>query len=95
MAIGLPNIHLDKCAGQLLRFPRRGHFARAQTHDHVLHPNGLTGLQRDVADDAVALVKNTKNGDPFRHGRDAFGGSNCLWHVDSNGFIAANLIIAA
>jgi hypothetical protein len=33
-----PDIELDEGAGELLRFPRRGRFAGAQTNDHVLPP---------------------------------------------------------
>jgi hypothetical protein len=61
------DVDLDEGAGQLLRLPRRGRLAGAQLHLDVLPPRRLTGVQSDVADDAVALVEDCEHRDPLRH----------------------------
>jgi hypothetical protein len=68
LAVGPLDVELDERAGERLRLPRRGGFARAQPHDDVLPPHRLAGTKRDVLDDAVALVEDAKNGDALRHG---------------------------
>jgi hypothetical protein len=65
------DIDLDECAGQSLRFPRRGRLACAQANDDVLPADRLSGVERDVLDDAVALVEDRQHRDALSHGRDA------------------------
>jgi hypothetical protein len=64
------HIELDEGAGQRLRLPRRRFLAGAQPHDRILDPHRLTGLQHQVADDAIALVEEAEHRDPLRHWRD-------------------------
>jgi hypothetical protein len=67
--VRLLHVELDECAGQLLVFPRRRRFARAQPHDDVFPPDRLPGVERDILDDAVALVEDAKHRDALRHRR--------------------------
>jgi hypothetical protein len=69
--VRLLHVELDERARQFLIFPRRRRFARAQAHDHVLPPNRLAGMKRDVLDDPVALVEDAEHRDALRHRRDA------------------------
>jgi hypothetical protein len=69
--VRLLDVDLDERARQLLFFPRRGRFARTQPHDYILPPRGLAGVERDILDDAVALVEDAEHRDPLRHRRDA------------------------
>jgi hypothetical protein len=61
------HVDLYECARQLLGLPRRGLFAGAQAHDHILPADRLAGPQRDVLDDPVALVEDAEHGDALRH----------------------------
>jgi len=67
--VGLLHVELDKGAGQLFGFPRSGGLACTQANDHVLPADRLAGMKRDVLDDPVALVEDSKDGDALRHGR--------------------------
>jgi hypothetical protein len=69
LVVGPLDIDLDERPGQFFLFPRRGRLASAQPDDHVLPPRRLAGAQRDVLDDAVALVEHAQHGDPFGHWR--------------------------
>jgi hypothetical protein len=71
MFVGLLHVDLDKCTGQLLFFPRRGCFAGAQPHDHVFPPRRLTGVERNILNDAIALVEDADDRDALRHRRNA------------------------
>ena len=68
--VGLLDIELDESTRQLLAFPRCGCLAGAQPDNGVADANGLAGLHRQVARDAVALVEEPENGDALRHRRD-------------------------
>jgi hypothetical protein len=65
--VRLLNVELDEGAGQLFVFPGRGRFARAKPHDHVLPPNRLARVKRDILDDAVTLVEDSEHRDALRH----------------------------
>jgi hypothetical protein len=65
------DVDLDEGAGELLFLPRSGRFARAKPHDHVLPARGLSGMQRDILHDAVALVEDAEDRDALRHRRDS------------------------
>ena len=65
------DVDLDEGAGELLLFPRSCRLAGAQTHDDVLPPDRLAGMERHVLDDAVALVEDAEHGDALRHRGDA------------------------
>jgi hypothetical protein len=71
LPVGLLHVELDERAGELLVLPRRGRFARAQPHDRIFPAHRLTGMKRDVLDDAVALVEDPQNSDSLRHWRHA------------------------
>jgi hypothetical protein len=64
------DVELDERAGQLLFLPGRGLFAGAQPNDRVLPANRLAGPERDVLDDAVALVEDPEHRHALRHRRD-------------------------
>jgi hypothetical protein len=65
------DVELDERAGELLRFPRRGRLAGAQTDDHVLPARRLAGVQGDILDDAVTLVEDAEHRDALRHRGDS------------------------
>ena len=69
--VGAPDVDLEEGAGQLLLFPGRGRLAGAQPDDHVLRLRRLSGAKGKIADDPVALVEQTQNGDALAHGRNA------------------------
>ena len=71
MLARLEHVDLDKGAGKLFVFPRRGGFAGAQVHEHILPARGLARPKSDVLNDTVALVEDCKNGDALRHRRHA------------------------
>jgi hypothetical protein len=68
-ALGIGDVQLDEGAGQLLDLPGRGRLAGAKANDDVAHAQGLAGLQRQVALDAVALVQKADDGDALVHRR--------------------------
>jgi hypothetical protein len=67
--VRLLDVELDERAGQLFLFPRRGRLARAEPDDEVLPAGRLAGVERDILDDAVALVEDPQHRDPLRHRR--------------------------
>lgn len=71
MLVGLLNVDLDESARQLLHFPGSGRLTRAQANDHVLPAGRLAWVERDVLDDPIALVENSKDCDTLRHRRYA------------------------
>jgi hypothetical protein len=71
LLVGPLDIELDESPGQGLRFPWRRFLAGTQAHDRILDPHRLSRLQREVANDAVALVEKAEHRDPLRHRRDA------------------------
>lgn len=70
MTIRTADIDLDKGSGQLFLFPRRRRVARLQAHRYILDPHRLARLQRQVANDAVALVEEAEHRNPLSHRRD-------------------------
>jgi hypothetical protein len=71
LPVGLLHVDLDEGAGELLLFPWRCRLTRAQAHDHILPADRLSGVQRDVLNDAVALVEDAEHRGPLRHWRHA------------------------
>jgi hypothetical protein len=69
--VGALDVDLDEGASQFLDLPRRRRLAGPQADDHVLPPRRLTGVKRDVLDDAVALVEDAEHRDALRHWRHA------------------------
>jgi hypothetical protein len=67
--VGALHVELHESTGELLELPRRRRLARPQPHHCVLHSDRLARPDRQVADDAVALVEQAQNGDPLRHRR--------------------------
>jgi hypothetical protein len=65
------NVELHERSGQLLGLPRRRRLAGAEPHDGVFHADGLARLQREIADDSVALVEQAENRDALGHRSDA------------------------
>jgi hypothetical protein len=65
------HIDLHERAGELFLLPRRGRFARAQSHDQVFPARRLPRVERDILHDAVALVEDAEDGDALRHRRYA------------------------
>jgi hypothetical protein len=62
---------LDKGPGFLRAFPLGGAFAGAQPHDRPTDPDAFARFQRDIADQAIALVQQAEDSNPFRHRRYA------------------------
>jgi len=65
------HVDLDESASQLLGLPGRGRLAGAQPDDHILPSCRLAGMQRNILDDAVALVEDSDDRHALRHRRDA------------------------
>jgi hypothetical protein len=89
------HVDLDEGAGQLLRLPRRARLAGTQPDDDVLDADRLAGPQGQVLDDAVALIEQAEDGDPFgprRHARLVGGRAR---HLDGDGIALGRLIVAA
>ena len=82
-AVGLLHVQLDERSGQPLIVPRRAGFAGAQANDRILDAQRLTRLQRQVADDAIALVEEAQHRDPLAHWRDR-GGSSGARGIDGH-----------
>ncbi|KQN91587.1 hypothetical protein ASE90_01940 [Sphingomonas sp. Leaf67] len=53
----------------MLLLPRRGALAGTQADDHITDARRLTGLERQVAGFAVALVEQADHRDPLGHRR--------------------------
>ena len=73
MPVAAAHVELNEGAGQRILLPGRGLFAGAQAHDRIADAHRLPRLQRQVAADAVALVEQADDGDPFGHRRTAGG----------------------
>jgi hypothetical protein len=69
--VGALDVDLDERAGQLFFLPRGGGLAGAQAHEQILPARGLAGVQRDVFDDAVALVEDAEHRDALGHRRNS------------------------
>jgi hypothetical protein len=70
LTLRVAHVELDKGAGQLLHLPGRRRLAGAEPDDHIVRcTDRLSGLQRQVARDAVALVEQADHGDALRHRR--------------------------
>jgi hypothetical protein len=65
--VRLLDVDLHEGAGELFLFPRRRRFAGAKAHDHVLPADRLARMERDVLDDAVALVEDAQHSNALRH----------------------------
>jgi hypothetical protein len=62
-----PHVDLNERAGELLFFPRRRCFARAQANEQILPPRGLAWPKLDVAHDAVSLIEDAEHRDALGH----------------------------
>lgn len=71
MPVGAAHVELNEGAGQRILLPGRGLFAGTQAHDRIADAHRLPRLQRQVAADAVTLVEQADDGDPFGHRRAA------------------------
>jgi len=92
LAVGSQPVHLDEGAGQLSRFPRRARLAGTQPYGDVLHPHRLAWPERQVADDAVALVEQTQHRHSLGHRRHAPQVGRSARHVDRHGLVAFHLV---
>ena len=79
------DVELDERPGEAVIFPRRGRIAGAQADHGVAEADRLSGLERDVADDAVALVEQPKHRDALAHRSHARHRCHGLGHVDGDG----------
>ena len=82
---GLFDIKLDERPGEALIVPRRGCIAGAQADHGIAETDRLAGPQRDVADDAVALVEQPEHRDAFAHRGYAGNRLNRLRGVHGHG----------
>ena len=80
--VRLPDIELQEGACQRLFFPRRARLAGTKPNDGIFDPDRLTRPQSQVADDAVALVEQADNGNPFGHRRGSRLSGAGHGHVD-------------
>jgi hypothetical protein len=71
LILRVANVHLHEGARQLLDLPGSRGFACAKANDHVVHPDRLPWLQRQVPRNAVALVKEAEHRHPLGHRRGA------------------------
>jgi hypothetical protein len=62
---------LDKGAGFLRHFPLRSPFTGTQADDSAANADAFTRFQRDIANKAVALVKEAEHRHALLHRRDA------------------------
>jgi hypothetical protein len=67
--VGALHVQLQEGAGQLLLFPRSGRLAGPKVNDRVARADGLSRLQPEIVDDAVALVEEADDRDPVLHRR--------------------------
>jgi hypothetical protein len=88
-------VDLHKRTGQLFRLPRRGRLAGAQPDRHILDPHCLARPEREVADDAIALVQQAQHGDPLGHRRDAGLFGRRARHIDCDRLVFSSLIAGA
>ena len=65
------DIQLDESAGEFFILPRRGCFTGTKPNDRIVDADRLSGLELEIANDAVALVQEAKDRNPLRHGGDA------------------------
>ena len=73
VAVGALHIELDESTGQSLGFPWCGGIASAKPDQRIFGADRLTGLQREIADDSVAFVKQGDHRHSVGHRRDAGG----------------------
>jgi hypothetical protein len=83
LALRRSDVELNEGPGELLRFPGRGRLAGAKADHRVADAHRLSGLELDVARNAVALVEQAEDRDSLSHGRRARGdGGHGLGNVD-------------
>ena len=83
--VGLGNVELDERPGQPFILPRRAGIAGAQTDHRIAHADRLAGLERDIADDAVALVEQPEHRDSLAHRGHPRHRLDRPGHVDGHG----------
>jgi hypothetical protein len=86
---------LHEGAGQPLGFPRGGRVAGAKPDHDVLGAHRLARLQREVADDPVALVEQGDHGHPVGHRGGAGAVGRRHRHVDGHRLAGFGLVGAA
>jgi hypothetical protein len=65
------HVDLDESARELFLLPRSGCLASLQPDEQVLPASRLAGPERNVADQAIALVEEADDGDPVGHRSDS------------------------
>jgi hypothetical protein len=80
--VGALDVELDERAGQPLDLPRRGRVAGAQADYGVLGADRLAWLEREIADNPVALVEKGDHRHPLRHRGYPFGRGRRHRHID-------------
>ena len=73
IAVRTLDVELDERPGEPLGLPRRGRIAGAKPDQRVLGADRLAGLEREIADDAVALVEQGDHRHPISHRRHPGG----------------------
>ena len=73
IAVGALDVELDERAGHPLGLPRRGRIAGAKPDQSILGADRLAGLEREIADNAVALVEQGDHRHPVGHRRHPGG----------------------
>ena len=67
IAVRTPDVELDERPGEPLGLPRRSRIAGAKPDQRVLGADRLAGLEREIADDTIALVEQGDHRHPLGH----------------------------
>jgi hypothetical protein len=84
---------LHESARELFLLPWRGRLARAEANRDVLHANGLPRLQRQVANDPVALVQQAEHRNALGHRGHSGNVPGPARHVERDGLISLDFIL--
>ena len=90
---GLFDVELDERPGQPIILPRRARVAGAQPNHRVAVADRLPGPERDVADDAVALVEQAQHRDALAHRSHPRDRLDRLGRVDRHGIGAIDRLV--
>jgi len=73
IAVRTPDVELDERPGEPLGLPRRSRIAGAKPDQRILGADRLAGLEREIADDTIALVEQGDHRHPLGHRRHPGG----------------------
>jgi hypothetical protein len=85
---GLLDVQLHEGSGKALILPRSGRVAGTQANHRVAETDRLSRLERDVANDPVALVEQPEDSNTLRHWRHTGDALDRLGRVHRHGICA-------